>query len=183
MFPKHETSTPPDMTNREPFSAHFSDGCHGTWARFWRRTRPAPFSSPVHAQQTQVGTVLPYYKDWLRRFPNFAAVARASEAEVLRLVGLVTTTALEIFNATAKSSQLEIVKHFRGRSIGNNFPSPGNTPPRHATFAFDQPVAIIENRCAITSARFANSDRFDCWTERALELCLRSHSKKGQGRI
>src|SRR5881227_2787904 len=34
----------------------------------------------------------------------------------------------------------------------------------------------------ITSARFANSDRFDCWTERTLECRLHSHSKKGHGR-
>src|SRR5712664_4081439 len=51
----------------------------------WRRTRDpyAILVSEFMLQQTQVGTVLPYYKDWLQRFPNFAALARASEAEVL----------------------------------------------------------------------------------------------------
>ena len=34
-------------------------------------------------QQTQVATVLPYYERWLARFPDFAALARADESEVL----------------------------------------------------------------------------------------------------
>ena len=35
-------------------------------------------------QQTQVATVIPYYHEWLRRFPDFGSLARASENEVLR---------------------------------------------------------------------------------------------------
>ena len=34
-------------------------------------------------QQTQVATVIPYYNEWLRRFPDFASLAAASESEVL----------------------------------------------------------------------------------------------------
>ena len=34
-------------------------------------------------QQTQVATVIPYYNEWLRRFPDFAALAAASESDVL----------------------------------------------------------------------------------------------------
>src|SRR5712691_12038030 len=51
----------------------------------WRRTRDpyAVLASEFMLQQTQVATVLPYYKKWLQRFPNFAALARASEAEAL----------------------------------------------------------------------------------------------------
>ena len=30
-------------------------------------------------QQTQVATVIPYYKEWMERFPNFSALAAASE--------------------------------------------------------------------------------------------------------
>src|SRR5438046_4374867 len=82
-------------------------------------------------QQTQVGIVLPYYKDWLRRFPNFAALARASEAEALHAwQGLGTTIALEIFMPPQKSSQPDIVAISRSRSSScNNFPESGNTPP------------------------------------------------------
>jgi A/G-specific adenine glycosylase len=52
----------------------------------WLGTRDpyAILVSEFMLQQTQVATVIPYYKAWLRRFPNFASLARASENEVLR---------------------------------------------------------------------------------------------------
>src|SRR6266498_3247831 len=51
----------------------------------WRRTRD-PYRilvSEFMLQQTQVATVLPYYKKWLRRFPTFKTLARASGTQVL----------------------------------------------------------------------------------------------------
>src|SRR5438045_7138118 len=52
----------------------------------WRQTRDpyAVLVSEFMLQQTQVGTVIPYYTNWLRTFPDFAALARASENDVLR---------------------------------------------------------------------------------------------------
>src|SRR5436309_12207816 len=51
----------------------------------WRRTRDpyAILVSEFMLQQTQVATVIPYYNEWLRRFPDFAALSRASESDVL----------------------------------------------------------------------------------------------------
>jgi len=51
----------------------------------WRETRDpyAILVSEVMLQQTQVATAIPYYKAWLRRFPDFAALAHASENNVL----------------------------------------------------------------------------------------------------
>ncbi|PYJ50132.1 MAG: hypothetical protein DME87_07260, partial [Verrucomicrobia bacterium] len=51
----------------------------------WRQTRDpyAILVSEVMLQQTQVATVIPYYNEWLRRFPDFAVLARASESDVL----------------------------------------------------------------------------------------------------
>src|SRR3989344_1859170 len=59
------------------------------------RTRPMPWRgekdsykiwlSEVMLQQTQVETVIPYYKKWLKKFPTLKHVARASEDEVLKL--------------------------------------------------------------------------------------------------
>lgn len=52
----------------------------------WRRTRD-PYAVTVSEfmlQQTQVGTVLPYYGQWMRRFPDWAALARAREKEVIK---------------------------------------------------------------------------------------------------
>ena len=35
-------------------------------------------------QQTPVSTVLPYFENWMRKFPEFQALANASEEEVLK---------------------------------------------------------------------------------------------------
>jgi A/G-specific adenine glycosylase len=98
-------------------------------------------------QQTQVGTVLPYYKDWLRRFPNFAALARASEAEVLHAwQGLGYYNRARNLHATAKIVATRHCGHFP-KSIDQLQQLPGvgkYTAHAIATFAFDQPVAIIE---------------------------------------
>ena len=53
----------------------------------WRRTRN-PYQiwvSEIMLQQTTVEAVIPYYRRFLRRFPNVASLARASEEEVLQL--------------------------------------------------------------------------------------------------
>src|SRR5207245_9355108 len=51
----------------------------------WRRTRNpyAILVSEFMLQQTQVTTVLPYYNEWLRRFPDFSALALAPRSSVL----------------------------------------------------------------------------------------------------
>lgn len=52
----------------------------------WRRTRD-PYRiwvSEIMLQQTQVATVIPYYRRWLRRFPTVHALARATPAAVLK---------------------------------------------------------------------------------------------------
>ena len=51
----------------------------------WRR-RPTPYRvwvSEIMLQQTVVGTVRERFDEWMRRFPSLAALARASEREVL----------------------------------------------------------------------------------------------------
>lgn len=52
----------------------------------WRRTKD-PYHiwvSEVMLQQTQVKTVLPYYRRWIQAFPNLKALASASETRVLK---------------------------------------------------------------------------------------------------
>ena len=44
----------------------------------------AVWISEVMLQQTRVETVIPYYLRWMERFPSVAALARASEQEVLK---------------------------------------------------------------------------------------------------
>jgi A/G-specific adenine glycosylase len=52
----------------------------------WRRTRD-PYAIAVSEfmlQQTQVATVLPYYARWLKQFPDWRALANASEEAVIK---------------------------------------------------------------------------------------------------
>jgi len=51
----------------------------------WRRTEDpyAILVSELMCQQTQVGTVLPYFERWMRRFPDCASLAAATEHEVM----------------------------------------------------------------------------------------------------
>lgn len=53
----------------------------------WRKSRNAyrVWLSEIMLQQTQVATVIPYYKRFLQRFPTIEALARAPLDEVLRL--------------------------------------------------------------------------------------------------
>lgn len=60
---------------------------NGRHALDWRLTRDpyAVLVSEVMLQQTQVDRVLPYYRSWLARWPDAAALAGAPTAEVIRL--------------------------------------------------------------------------------------------------
>lgn len=52
----------------------------------WRQTCD-PYKilvSEIMLQQTQVGTVIPFYENWLKRFPTFSALAKAKESAVLK---------------------------------------------------------------------------------------------------
>ncbi len=52
----------------------------------WRRTQD-PYAitvSELMLQQTQVATVIPYYHRWLKQFPSWQALAKASESGVLK---------------------------------------------------------------------------------------------------
>ena len=98
-------------------------------------------------QQTQVVTVLPYYKDWLRRFPTFADLARAPENDVLHAwQGLGYYARARNLHATAKL----IVTRYRGQlpqAIAKIRELPGvgkYTAYAIATFAFDQAVPIVD---------------------------------------
>ena len=60
---------------------------HGRHDLPWQNTRDpyAVWLSEIMLQQTQVATVLPYYRRFLGRFPTVAALAAATEDEVLAL--------------------------------------------------------------------------------------------------
>jgi A/G-specific adenine glycosylase len=127
----------------------------------WRRTRdPYPILvSEFMLQQTQVATVLPYYRNWLRRFPNFNTLAGTSETEVLHAwQGLGYYARARNLQRTAK---LVINRHDGKfpRSIEQMRALPGigkYTAHAVATFAFDQAAPIVEANTARVLSRVFN---------------------------
>ncbi|MEP6685286.1 MAG: A/G-specific adenine glycosylase [Verrucomicrobiota bacterium] len=98
-------------------------------------------------QQTQVATVIPYYRRWLDRFPNLASLALATDSEVLR--------AWEGLGYYARARNLHAAAKIIVGQHGSVFPQeidqiralPGfgrYTANAVATFAFDQSVPIVE---------------------------------------
>src|ERR1043166_962002 len=115
----------------------------------WRRTRDpyAILVSEFMLQQTQVATVRSYYRAWLKRFPHFAALARASDNDVLRAwQGLGYYRRARNLHATA---QLVQDRH-RGRfprdiAAMRALPGVGKyTAHAVASFAFNDSVPIVE---------------------------------------
>ena len=132
-------------------------GQHGRDLR-WRRTRDpyAILVSELMLQQTQVAAVIPYYNEWMRRFPDFAALAAASEREVLHAwQGLGYYARARNLRAAA-----EIVMAKRGgrfpRSVDAMRALPGigrYTANAVATFAFNQSLPLVEANIARLLAR------------------------------
>jgi A/G-specific adenine glycosylase len=133
----------------------------------WRQTRDpyAILVSEFMLQQTQVATVIPYYDEWLRRFPDFATLARASENDVLRAwQGLGYYARSRNLHATASV----VADRYRGRfpqSIEQMRQLPGigkYTAHAVASFAFDQSVPIVEaNTARVLTRLFDFRDSID----------------------
>jgi A/G-specific adenine glycosylase len=124
----------------------------------WRCTRDpyAILVSEFMLQQTQVATVVPYYNKWLRRFPDFGSVSRASQNDVLHAwQGLGYYNRARNLRAAAKivrrrhhgilPGDIAAIRKLPGvgRYIANAV----------ATFAFNQPVPIVEANSSRVLAR------------------------------
>jgi A/G-specific adenine glycosylase len=124
----------------------------------WRRTRDpyAILVSEFMLQQTQVATVLPYYNEWLRRFPDFAALAAASEHDVLHAwQGLGYYARARNLRATAIAVMQKHGGQFpRSLTAIRELPGLGRyTANAVATFAFDRAAPIVEANIARLLAR------------------------------
>ena len=105
--------------------------------------------------------------EWLRRFPDFAALAAASENDVLHAwQGLGYYTRARNLRATA----IAVMEKHAGifpRDLASIQELPGigrYTANAIATFAFDQSVPIVEANIARVLSRlfeFANADRHE----------------------
>ena len=124
----------------------------------WRRTRDpyAILISEFMLQQTQVSTVIPYYNEWIRRFPDFATLARASESDVLHAwQGLGYYARARNLHGAAKTVHARHGGRFpRDLAAIRALPGIGRyTANAVATFAFGQPVPIVETNTARVLAR------------------------------
>ena len=152
----------------------------------WRETSDpyAILVSECMLQQTQVASVIPYYNEWLRRFPDFGTLARASESQVLRTwQGLGYYARARNLHAAAKIVQ-DRYDGILPRTIVIMQKLPGiglYTANAVATFAFDESVPIVEaNTTRVLARIFDLRERIDqmpgrelLW-QRALSLVPKS---------
>jgi A/G-specific adenine glycosylase len=110
-------------------------------------------------QQTQVATVIPYFARWRRRFPDFAALAAASEAEVLSMwQGLGYYSRARNLHRAAQY----VVEEFGGTlppepAAVASLPGVGRyTAGAVSAFAFDLAVPTVDGNIARVLARLAN---------------------------
>jgi len=127
----------------------------------WRRTTDpyAILVSEFMLQQTQVATVIPYYREWMRRFPDFAALAAAPEGDALHAwQGLGYYARARNLRAAAR---IVMEKH-DGRfpktlEAMRDLPGVGRyTANAVATFAFNRSVPLVEANIARLFARLSN---------------------------
>lgn len=146
----------------------FASALEGWFARHrkdypWRRTRDpyAILVAEVMLQQTQIATVLDrgFYVRWLERFPDFAALAVASEEEVLR-----TWEGLGYYRRARnlqKLAQVIVAEHGgqMPRDPAQILALPGIGPYTAgavASFAFDLPEPIVDGNVARVLSRVFN---------------------------
>ena len=110
-------------------------------------------------QQTQVATVISYYQRWLDRFPDFAALARAKESDVLH--------AWQGLGYYARARHLHATGKLVRENFGGELPAdvariaqlPGigrYSAGAIASFAFDLPEPIVDANIARVLARLTN---------------------------
>ena len=190
----------------EPFEVHSSSGSRAQWHNGpipqtslrrsllswfrrqarplpWRRTR-SPYAiwvSEVMLQQTQVGTVIPYYLRFLRAFPTVRRLACARLDRVFELwSGLGYYRRARNLHRAARL----IVCKFGGRFPPNyrqarSLPGIGDYTARAIlSIAFDQPFAVLDGNVARVVARLkalrgnVNQPAFRSAIERALDQWL-----------
>ena len=122
----------------------------------WRR-EPSAYRTVVSelmCQQTQVATVIPYFERWIARWPDFAALARAQEADVLAAwsgLGYYSRARNLLRLAQQVAAQPEPPRTAAGwlayRGVGPY------TAAAIASIAFGEPVAVVDGNVIRVLAR------------------------------
>ena len=138
---------------------------HGRHDLPWQNTRDAYriWLSEIMLQQTQVATVIPFYRRFVACFPTISALANATEDQVLACwSGLGYYSRARNLHAAAK---LVVTRH------GGEFPHtmdeivalPGiglSTAAAVAVFAFEQRQAILDGNVKRVLARYLGVDGY-----------------------
>lgn len=125
----------------------------------WRRTTN-PYAIAVSEfmlQQTQVVTVLPYYRRWMERFPTVEHLAAAEEAEVLKLwQGLGYYSRARHLHRLAKMICEDFAGEFpREFAALRRLPGVGEyTAHAILAFAFDLPAPVVDGNIARVLSRW-----------------------------
>src|SRR2546421_8358278 len=139
---------------------------HGRHDLPWQGTRD-PYRiwlSEVMLQQTQVSTVIPYYRRFIQKYPTVRALAAASEDQVLQLwSGLGYYARGRNLHRAARL----IAKHGFPRTAQAIGELPGvgrSTAAAIAVFAYAERAAILDgNAKRVLSRSFALSDEDQLW--------------------
>ncbi len=135
-----------------------------TW--FNKNARPMPWRgiedpyaiwiSEIMLQQTRVETVIPYYQNWMMRFPTIKALAKASEQEVLSLwEGLGYYSRARNLHRAARQVMVEHSGNLpRNPKLLRRLPGVGDyTAAAIASLAFDLDVAALDGNIRRVLAR------------------------------
>jgi A/G-specific adenine glycosylase len=126
----------------------------------WRESRD-PYRiwvAEIMLQQTRIAAVLPYYRRFLRRFPNVKSLARARQSEVLKLwSGLGYYSRARNLHAAAKQIvSLHDANFPRDLDAALSLPGIGRyTAAAVLSIAYDAPLAVLDGNVARVLARLA----------------------------
>ncbi len=152
---------PNPLTDRSNFQRALIEWFEGNGKDYpWRRTRDpyAVLVSEIMLQQTQIATVLDrgYFEAWMDRFPDVAALARATEEEVLKMwEGLGYYRRARNLQKAARFVVEELDEWFPESAEGIRvLPGVGRyTAGAVATFALEQAEPIVDANIARVLAR------------------------------
>jgi A/G-specific adenine glycosylase len=164
--------------------AHYKE--HGRHDLSWRKTKDAYriLVSEVMLQQTQVERVLPFYKAFLKEFPDVRALASAPLANVLiRWQGLGYNRRAKMLHEAAKT----VVKDYAGKMPNTvealeKLPGIGHYTARAvAAFAYNEDVILIETnlRTVVTHHFFPDEEKV---SDKEILLILEKAFRKGTSR-
>lgn len=125
----------------------------------WRNTRD-PYKiwlSEIILQQTRVVQGLPYYQKFVKRYPTVGALARANQRDILRLwQGLGYYSRARNLHACARAIvDLHQSKFPTTAAELRTLPGIGPyTAAAIASFAFDEPVAVVDGNVYRVLARY-----------------------------